>query len=209
MNTFPGTGLEEFLEWKWKLIPAGVVDVTSVEQKRQERHYREGCTQVTFNQFAPLVGLYEPWREMIEDNLGDFTGTDESTWLRYSDCVDTLVPELTHYQAREYIGMLKQHIARNPVRAPVSVLVAGGGKSNVMHQRLIELLKGLPDIVLVNSYEPPKNNLDELLRMHGDMYNELTHQVFGLDANVKIPRRERIPHRVRGDKRQFPIGRKK
>ncbi|MCY1290348.1 hypothetical protein D9M68_18820 [compost metagenome] len=194
------TTLEGFLTWRWNITPVGKVDVTNPLSDVVEHTDHYGAIPVTFNQFAPLVGLYERYRNEIECRLPACP----------VETVDSILPELIKVQAREYVRLLSEQLYREQILPDLKVYVPPNvGKSTALSEKLIERLSQFPGVVLVGQGEAPKKNLDALLEIHGNMYHEISNQLFPLDDNVKMPRYQRIPHRARGDKRQFPIGRKK
>ena len=192
--------LEWFLTWRWNITPVGKVDVTNPLSETVEHTNPYGAIPVTFNQFAPLVGLYERHRNSIECRLPAHS----------VEMIDSILPELVKVQAREYVRLLSEQLYREQILPDLKVYVPPNvGKSTALSEKLIERLSQFPGIVLVGQHEAPKKNLDALLKIHGDMYQEISNQLYPLDLEVKMPRYKRVPHLTRSDKRTYPTGKKK
>jgi hypothetical protein len=200
MSLRRATTLEDFLAFLWKL------EITS---EMYEPKTTTLYTQVTLNRFAPLVALYEKWREVIEIKLSEFKGGDDGAWLEYVDYVNN-VPELIKTQAREYVHLVKEAARRQP---PVRIIpLPTLGKSSLLfdlfHGTMLEQLSTEGKLIL-DSYPLNTDTLMDRLAIHGEAYNQITYQFNPLDHDVKLPRNKRIPHMQRAEsKRGGPRGRK-
>lgn len=106
MSSIPGYNLEAFLIWLLDIrvigeaeanFSVGVAGMFSGEDSRPI---------LTLDQFSPIVALYEPYREMVEDRLLDFD-EDTQSWRSYAEHVDTDVPERVGDQAIEMVKLYK------------------------------------------------------------------------------------------------------
>lgn len=94
MSSLPGYSLEDFVAWQWNLIvdeapenniSLGIAEALGVKTNR---------VHITKEQFAPIVAIYEPFREDIERRLADFDEETQS-WRSYAAYVDSdVTPEI-------------------------------------------------------------------------------------------------------------------
>lgn len=84
MSSLPGHTLEAFLMWNYDLIVGGdasanpslqIAEAVGTATKRRP--------ELTTEQFAPLVALYEPYRAMVESRLDQFD-SDTQSWRDYA-----------------------------------------------------------------------------------------------------------------------------
>lgn len=83
MSSLPGVTLESFLMWNYDLIVDGdgsanqsmaIAEACGVSSRRR---------RITAEQFAPLVAVFEPHREDVENWLLDFDEENQS-WRDYA-----------------------------------------------------------------------------------------------------------------------------
>lgn len=92
MSSFPGLNLEDYVMWQHDLIVDNqthanpslrIAEVLGVDTRR---------VRINAEQFAPILALYEAWREQIEYKLLDFD-EDSQSWRDYAGCSFDFVPE--------------------------------------------------------------------------------------------------------------------
>lgn len=103
MSSCPGGYLEDFLKWQLDLT---VIDTS---EANISLGYAEALglstrvrSQLTKEEFAPIVEMFEQYREDIERRLDDFN-EDEQSWRGYAEYVDCDVPKELYDKVQEYI----------------------------------------------------------------------------------------------------------
>jgi hypothetical protein len=93
MSSLPGYTLEAYLMWEFNLIVNGDntanVSMLIAETLGVTHVHRLAITQA---EFKPLVAIYEPYREVIEQRLNDFDEENQS-WRDYAEYVSIEVPK--------------------------------------------------------------------------------------------------------------------
>jgi hypothetical protein len=94
MSSLPGYTLEDFVAWQWNLVvdkaPENNISLGMAEALGNSKPR----PRLTKEQFAPIVAIYEPFREDIERRLADFD-EDTQSWRDYSQYVDAdITPEM-------------------------------------------------------------------------------------------------------------------
>lgn len=86
MSEIPGYTLEAFVEWEWNFAVIGESDknFNLAVAEMLNGNYRR--PRITKEQFAKLIALYEPYRDMIEYRLDQFD-EDNQSWRGYCNCV--------------------------------------------------------------------------------------------------------------------------
>lgn len=94
MSSIPGYTLEDFVAWQWNLV------VDEAPENNISLGFAEALGNIperprlTKEQFAPILAVYEPFREDIERRLDDFD-EDNQSWRGYSSYVDAdTTPEM-------------------------------------------------------------------------------------------------------------------
>lgn len=83
MSSLPGYKLEDYLAWQWDLIVDGDTGANKSMEIAESLGIPSRRICITLEQFQPLLALYEPYRDYIEERLTDF---DEGTmsWRDYA-----------------------------------------------------------------------------------------------------------------------------
>jgi hypothetical protein len=94
MSSIPGYTLEDFVAWQWNLVvdeaPENNISLGLAEALGNSKPR----PRLTKEQFAPIVAIYEPFREDIERRLEDFD-EDTQSWRDYSNYVDAdITPDM-------------------------------------------------------------------------------------------------------------------
>lgn len=99
MSSCPGATLERYLEWLWDLIVDGDTGANPSLQIAELMGVDTRRIRITAEQFAPILALYEPYRELIEDKLMDYNEEDNGSWRDYACYAFDSVPESIDDQA--------------------------------------------------------------------------------------------------------------
>lgn len=138
MSSLPGLTLEAFVAWQWNLVvqdqpennfSLGVAEYLGVQTHRPT---------LTKEQFAQIIVLYEPYREIIEARLMDFNEETQS-WRGYAEYVDADVPETVEQVARRYI-----HNLSHPETQTMSKFYKKGEYRKLNETEITELLAMRP-----------------------------------------------------------------
>lgn len=93
MSSLPGYTLEDYVEWQHDLIvddkhgvnmSLDIAETLGVSTRRRPT--------ITKEQYAPILALYEPYRDQVEDKLLDFDEENQS-WRSYAGCAFGFIPE--------------------------------------------------------------------------------------------------------------------
>lgn len=91
MSSLPGLTLESYVAWNHDLIVNGdgtsnpsleIAEAMGVKTRRRS---------VTAEQFAPMIALYEPYREQVENRLVDFD--EDKSWRDYASFCFDFIPD--------------------------------------------------------------------------------------------------------------------
>lgn len=100
MSSWPGGYLEDYLMWDFDLI----VDEETGANKSLEIAEAIGVPsrriRINKEQFAPILALYEPYRDDMERHLNWFED-DSMSWRDYASCVGECAPDEIHKAALE------------------------------------------------------------------------------------------------------------
>lgn len=92
MSSLPGYTLEDFLMWNYDLIvdddgganpSLQIAEACGVQTRRK---------RITGAQFAPLVAMFEPYRDKVEWRLGDFD-EENMSWRDYAGYSFDFIPD--------------------------------------------------------------------------------------------------------------------
>lgn len=107
MSSLPGYTLEAYLMWEFDLIVGGDntanVSMLIAESLGTAKHR----LSITQKEFAPIVALYEPYRESIEYRLNAFDEENQS-WRMYAEEVSSVVPQEIYNVAKEMVKGLQK-----------------------------------------------------------------------------------------------------
>lgn len=96
MSTLPGLTLERFLMWNYDLIVDGDGRANPSLQIAETLRVTTGRVNLTREEFAPIVSLFEPFRERVEETLQEFDD-DNQSWRDYAGYMfDFIPPEVYH-----------------------------------------------------------------------------------------------------------------
>jgi hypothetical protein len=88
MSSLPGYELEDYVTWNHDLIV--------------DEHARPNYVNITKDQFADIIKLYEPFREEVELALLDFDEENQS-WRSYSSYAFDSIPKSVYESAARLI----------------------------------------------------------------------------------------------------------
>lgn len=92
MSSCPGSYLEDYLMWNYDLIVNGDTGANPSLAIAEAMGTIKRRPALTSEQFAPLVALWEPWREYIERSLSYFN-EEEQSWRDYAGYAFDDVPK--------------------------------------------------------------------------------------------------------------------
>lgn len=108
MSSWPGSTLEDFLMWNYDLVVDGggssnpsleIAEAVGTASRRRPR--------ITSEQFAPIVALFEPYREDMERHLNWFE-EDTMSWRDYASAVSEQAPDDVFDKGAELVKQLNQ-----------------------------------------------------------------------------------------------------
>lgn len=187
MSEIPGYTLEEFVEWEWSFAVIGESDknFNLAVAEMFNGNYRR--PRITKEQFAKLIALYEPYRDMIEYRLDQFD-EDNQSWRGYCNCVTEGISSDDQLLIEAMVKLLKLQADEELGKQQLRVLLVGGGirPEHLTEYAKQELMKlpHIDEVVIIDSVSQP--------------YQRGMRKLLGLDDKVKRPRSERIPHLKRG-----------
>lgn len=187
MSEIPGYTLEEFVEWEWSFAVIGESDknFNLAVAEMLNGNYRR--PRITKEQFAKLIALYEPYRDMIEYRLDQFD-EDNQSWRGYCNCVTEGISSDDQLLIEAMVKLLKLQADEELGKQQLRVLLVGGGirPEHLTEYAKQELMKlpHIDEVVIIDSVSQP--------------YQRGMRKLLGLDDKVKRPRSERIPHLKRG-----------
>ena len=109
MSHCPGPALEDWLTDRWRLV---------VKDSEHGSGIRWAYTdQMILNkeQFAGLVSIYEPTRELVEDRLLQYLGKDEDeqgSWRDFCGYAFDGIPQEIQAEAKVYIEAIAAKVPR-------------------------------------------------------------------------------------------------
>lgn len=106
MSTIPGYTLEKLLMWNYNLIVEGD-DTANVSMMIAERigFADSRRKMISEAQFAPLIALFEPYRENIEYLLEEYSEEDCGSWRDYAQHVCERAPDEVWKQGRALLDV--------------------------------------------------------------------------------------------------------
>lgn len=114
MASIPGYTLEIFLAWWHRVVVEEVKDGDVNNSIAERLGTVQPRPRITAEQFAPVVALFEPYREGIENMLDDFKEESQS-WRDYCCYVIDVAPEDVQAQADALIKQLTtQEVPKDP-----------------------------------------------------------------------------------------------
>lgn len=106
MSSRPGITLESFIEWNWDLVVMNGEPDANVSLGLAEMMGNiKPRPRITPEQFAPIVAVYEPYREHVEYNLDEFDEENQS-WRDYAGYAFSIPDHVTE-EARRLVLLLK------------------------------------------------------------------------------------------------------
>lgn len=93
MSSLPGLDLEDYLMWNFDLIVGENDNANPSLRIAEILGVETGRVRITPEQFAPLVHLYEPHRDMVERRLAQFD-EDRQSWRDYAGYAFDFLDEL-------------------------------------------------------------------------------------------------------------------
>ncbi len=105
MSNCPGATLEAFLMWIYDLIVDGDGSANPSLQIAEAigtaTNHRK---QMTAEQFAPIVSLFEPYREKTEWTLVDYNEEDNGSWRDFAGYAFDFIPRQLYEQGSMLIS---------------------------------------------------------------------------------------------------------
>lgn len=102
MSSIPGYTLEIFLAWWYRVVVEEVKDGDFNNGMAEMLGTVQPRPRITAKQFAPVVALFEPYREAIENMLDNFD-EDNQSWRGYCCFVIDQAPQEVKDQAEAII----------------------------------------------------------------------------------------------------------
>lgn len=103
MSSLPGCSLEAFLMWNYNLIVDGDGSANpSLQIAEAIGTATQRRVPLTNEQFAPLVALYEPYRDQVERRLADFDEENQS-WRNYAGSNFDFLPASLYDKGRAHL----------------------------------------------------------------------------------------------------------
>lgn len=125
MSEIPGYTLEAFVEWEWNFVVIGESDKNfnlAVAEMLSGNYNRP---RITKEQFAKLIALYEPYREMIECRLDQFD-EDNQSWRGYCNHVTEGISSEDQLLIEAMVKLLKLQADEELGKRQLRVLLGGG-----------------------------------------------------------------------------------
>lgn len=98
MSSLPGLTLEAFLMWNFNLIVDGDGSANpSLQIAEAMGTAARARRQISKDEFAPVVALFEPYRIDVENNLADFDDEIQS-WRDYAGWCFEFIPDALYTQ---------------------------------------------------------------------------------------------------------------
>ncbi len=92
MSSIPGYELKDYVMWQHDLIVDGNTGANPSLQIAEALNIATRRIRITAEQFAPILAMYEPHRELIEHALHEFD-EDNQSWRDYAGYAFDGVPE--------------------------------------------------------------------------------------------------------------------
>ena len=105
MSTCPGHRLEDFLMWNFDLVVDGQSDVNMSLRAAEALGTINGRQRLNVEQFAPIVAIFEPYREDVERSLADYDGETQS-WRDYAGYSFDDVPDSAYDEVSTLIDAM-------------------------------------------------------------------------------------------------------
>lgn len=111
MSSLPGYKLEDFVAWQWNLRVDGEAENNMSLGIAEALGNVAPRPHITKEQFAPILAIYEPFREDIERRLCDFD-EDTQSWRDYSQYVDVDITPEMEAEAERLVKELKCQVGK-------------------------------------------------------------------------------------------------
>lgn len=104
MSSWPGSTLEDFLMWNYDLVVDGdgganpsaqIAEILGTATRPRPR--------ITAKQFAPIVALFEPYREAMERHLNWYDEANGISWRDYAPAVADQAPNDVYDKGLELV----------------------------------------------------------------------------------------------------------
>lgn len=93
MSSLPGYTLEEYIAWNWDLVVDDNSGVnTSLHLAEALGMSTTARPRITKEQFAPILALYEPYREQVENKLLETSTTKRKAGVSMRTTASTSYP---------------------------------------------------------------------------------------------------------------------
>lgn len=107
MSSLPGLTLEYYLMWLFDLIVDGDGSANAFLQIAEAIGVSTRRTRISGLDFAPIVRIYEPMRECIENTLAKFD-EDSMSWRDYAIACQSCNPPEIYSDANSLVNVLRR-----------------------------------------------------------------------------------------------------
>jgi len=108
MSTCPGRYLEDYVKWEYDLLVEDTKDANaSLEIADALGLSTKQRLVFTQEEFAELLNIFEPHREVVEHLLDEFD-EEEQSWRGYTGCIDFVLPNNIDVEAWQIINRIKE-----------------------------------------------------------------------------------------------------
>ena len=114
MSSCPGYSLEEYLSWCYDIVvedlgetntSLGIAEALGTATHRRPR--------MTAQQFAPIVTMFEPYRDEVERLLLNYEEEENGSWRDYAGLVFDFIPDEMDTKVSAYLATLKENKVEN------------------------------------------------------------------------------------------------
>ena len=102
MSSLPGYNLEDFVMWYFDLIVDDNRNANQSLKIAEALGIKTRRISITVEQFKPILVLFEPWRNEIEEHLSDFDEEYQS-WRDYAGYSFDFIPNEIFNKANKII----------------------------------------------------------------------------------------------------------
>ena len=106
MSSLPGLTLEKFLSWQYDVIVDNDATANASLHIAEVLGNIPRRLSITKEEFEPILSLFEPYREYVEDKLFNFD-KDNQSWRMYASYAFDNIPESVYEQARKLVMIIK------------------------------------------------------------------------------------------------------
>lgn len=107
MSSLPGYTLEAFLSWNFDVIVDGDASTNVSLQIAEAIGTIKKRRELTKEQFAPVVALFEEHRKYVEDKLSEFD-EDNMSWRQYASYEFGNISDNLYEEADELLNKILQ-----------------------------------------------------------------------------------------------------